>query len=235
MGRPTQSFSLFSQQWGRAGRVMVDESLEDRWDEFSDDERRAHIAASTKQYSIIIDHVSNRKRHGLPDAKRRYTMDRRESGSRSKSAVIPSRTCTECAASYDRTELVCPYCGTEPDIVTRTTPHQVDGDLIELSPEALAILRGEVDKPLDIWAGAPPEVVRGMTGHWHQRNAAQSELRAAMSQWCGYRTQQTDFAHPEVRKAMKEFFFTFGIDVVSAQALARKEATELTEVIRRSL
>jgi superfamily II DNA or RNA helicase len=66
MARPTQSFSLYSQQFGRALRPLPG-----------------------KQWAIINDHVQNVMRHGVPDAPRIWTLDRREKRSRS-STVSPS-------------------------------------------------------------------------------------------------------------------------------------------------
>ncbi len=52
--RPTQSFTLFTQQFGRALRLMLAPDLIGLWDQFSDDERLAFIAASSKPNAIII-------------------------------------------------------------------------------------------------------------------------------------------------------------------------------------
>lgn len=232
MARPTQSFPLFAQQFGRSLRVMVEEALMASWDTFTDEERLAMISYSHKPKAMIIDHVGNVHRHGLPDAIQQFSLDSREKRSRAK-AIIPVRTCPACGSAYERIELACPYCGVAPDPVGRSTPHQVDGDLHELLPEALAKLRGEIDPPLRVMVGLSPEVIRGVTGHWHQKNAAQKDLREMMSLWCGYRTQA--ISGDELRKVQKEFFLTFGIDVLSAQALPRKEANELTERIRKTI
>ena len=80
MARPTQSFSLFAQQFGRALRPM-----------------------DGKEHAIIIDHVGNVHRHGLPDAPRDWSLDRRERrSSKNVDIVIPTRTCPECAGAYER-------------------------------------------------------------------------------------------------------------------------------------
>jgi superfamily II DNA or RNA helicase len=82
MARPTQSFALFSQQFGRALRLMIDGSLYPIWDTLTSEERRAHIAASKKPRAIIIDHVGNvermAKQYGLPDYPPVWSLDRRE-------------------------------------------------------------------------------------------------------------------------------------------------------------
>jgi DNA repair protein RadD len=207
--RPTQSFPLYAQQFGRALRVM-----------------------DGKPYAIIIDHVGNVFRHGLPDRQRAHTLDGRKRQDRPN--PIPIRTCTECGASYERTEIQCPYCGTPPDPPAgRSAPEFVDGDLCELDEATLARLRGEIDAYPKFPYNAPPEVVKGIIGRWHQKHGAQMSLRQAISEWAALRTMATE--GEEVRKAQKEFFLTFGVDVLSAQALPRAEAEKLEAQIRRQM
>ena len=126
MARPTQSYGLYSQQFGRALRPM-----------------------EGKTHAIIIDDVNNVLRHGLPDAPRTWSLDRREK--RSRGAIddaIPLRTCLNgaCLAVYPRTNRTCPNCGFFSPPTIRSAPEFVDGDLLELDPEALARLRGEIDR-----------------------------------------------------------------------------------------
>jgi superfamily II DNA or RNA helicase len=232
MARPTQSFPLFAQQFGRALRLMVGDDLMKVWDTFDDDTRRMHIAQSGKPKAIVIDHVSNVSRHGLPDAPRVFSLERREKRSKAV-VVIPVRTCPNCAASYERVEILCPHCGFEPIPPARHAPHHVDGDLHEMSEELLIKLRSEIDAPPKFPYGAAPEVVAGIRGHWWRKKEAQESLRDMMALWCGYRTQATE--GPELRKAMKEFYLTFGMDVLTAQSLSRADAEKLTEEIRRTI
>lgn len=232
--RPTHSFPLYAQQFGRDLRVLVDDRYWPFWDQYSDAERLAIIAASTKPKGIIIDHVGNVGRHGLPDRPRGHSLDSREK--RNKTVVIiPVRTCPNCGATYERVEVKCPYCAASPLIVSRNTPELVDGDLHELDEATLARMRGEIDKAPNIWAGAPPEVVRGIVGNHWKKHEAQQTLRADIAQWCGYRTQNQDASSEEVRRAMKEFYLTFGVDVMSAQALPASDAKDLAERIRRTI
>lgn len=232
MARPTHSFPLFAQQFGRACRVMVSENYLQNWDMYSDAERCDIIARSSKPRALIIDHVGNIHRHGLPDAVRTYTLDRRATRSRVQN-IIPIRTCAKCGSAYERSEIACPYCQYRQLPTERSTPAQVDGDLHELDPAVLARMRGEIEAGPNIQTWMSPEIVRGITGHWHQKNAAQRELREAIAQWGGYQTQSTDT--DELRKAQKRFFLIFGVDVLTAQTLARKEAEELTARVRSSM
>ena len=232
--RPTQSFPLYAQQFGRALRVMVSETLMQNWDGLSDRQRLEFIAYSNKTNAIIIDHVGNVFRHGLPDRMRAHTLDGRRR--QDKANVIPIRTCPECGTSYERVEICCPYCGAFPEPPAgRTAPEFVDGDLHELDEATLAKLRGDIDAYPKFPYGAAPEVVKGIIGHWHQKRGAQAQLRQAMSEWAGVRTQNQDPDSHEVRKVQREFFLTFGLDVLSAQALPRGEAEKLEEKIRRQM
>lgn len=63
--------------------------------------------------AIIIDHVGNVERFGLPTADREWTLEGREKGKTSSSgATIKSVTvCQTCFASFYRTGGTCPYCG----------------------------------------------------------------------------------------------------------------------------
>lgn len=205
MARPTQSFALYSQQFGRALRPL-----------------------EGKSHAIVIDHVSNVLRHGLPDAPRVWTLDRREKRARGKpDDVIPVRTCPSCLSVYERIYRECPFCGHYPEPAGRSGPEMVDGDLAELTPEALARLRGEIDKPLVIPYNATPEIAGAVKKRHHEKAQAQAALREAMAQWGGHRVAEG----MSLSQAQRRFWLAFGIDVASAQTLGRAEAEALTERI----
>jgi len=213
MARPTQSYGLYVQAFGRALRPM-----------------------EGKQYATIIDHVSNVLRHGLPDAPRSWTLDRRDR--RSKTAPgegpIPLRSCLNCAGVYERSKVVCPYCGTPVVYAGRSAPDQVDGSLCELLPDVLARMRGEIARSdsLLIPVGAGPEVVGRKQREHRERMEAQTALRAQMALWGGARTARGI----SIAEAQREFFLRFGnIDVGTAQTLGRIDAIALTERINRDL
>ena len=212
--RPTQSFALFAQQFGRSLRIL-----------------------DGKQWAIIIDHVGNTLRHGLPDAARVWSLDRRERRSKSLSSdVIPTRTClnAECMGVYERVHSACPYCGAVAIPQSRGTPEQVDGDLHELDPIVLAHMRGEIsriDSVPQYPTGAGP-AVRGAIArtHW-ERQQGQSALRHTIAVWSGWQ-HALGRDDPE---SYKRFFFKFGIDVASAQALNATDAAALTERVAAEL
>lgn len=104
--RPTMSEGLFLQQVGRALRPMAG-----------------------KENAIIIDHVGNCRKHGLPDEIREWVLtdDKVSSRRKSQPAEVKIRVCQSCYAAFDPAP-VCPVCGTECE-AARTPPKQVDGEL----------------------------------------------------------------------------------------------------------
>lgn len=243
MARPTQSFALFVQQFGRALRLMIDGALYPIWDTITDEERRAHIAASSKPAAIIIDHVGNVERHGLPDAYREWSLDRRDRRSSSApSDVIPVRTCAnvECFAVYERVYKACPFCGFVTPPAGRSLPEQVDGDLIELDAEALAILRGavaytnmtEAEKLAEVQGKYMPIVgQRAALKRQRQQLEAQEALQASMSWWGGYHRA----AGQDDSEIYRRFFFAFGVDFMNAQALKTTDALALADRVNFKL
>jgi superfamily II DNA or RNA helicase len=207
--RPSESYGLYSQQFGRILRIMKD-----------------------KKFGTIIDHVGNVMRHGLPDVGREWTLDARERRPRGERDpdVIPTRTCIECTGLYEAIYNICPYC-LEPWVpADRSSPEQVDGDLAELDPEVLAALRGEinrVDTPsttiYERMAGKGDKVARGAAANQRKRQEAQAILRDSMKLWGGY---QAHMGRPKP-EGQKRFYFKFGVDVMRAQALGRPAAAEL--------
>ena len=96
--RPTQSLTLYIQQAMRCMRYRPD--------------KRA----------VIIDHVGNYARHGLPDDDREWTLDKkpkRKKGEKSQPAENAVTQCPECFLTFhtrdESGEVVklCPYCGAE--------------------------------------------------------------------------------------------------------------------------
>lgn len=207
MARPTQSYGLYVQQFGRALRLL-----------------------DGKTHALIIDHVGNVHRHGLPDRPRVWSLDRRERSTRNRpNDVIPTRTCPSCLAVYERVEKCCPYCGFYPEPASRSSIIEVDGDLSELDPETLRRMRGEIDLAPTFPRGASQIIVDHLKNvHWEKRQAQES-LRLAMMLWGGgHRIGQES-------RSQREFFHRFGIDVLTAQTLSAREAAELEMKIRKDL
>jgi superfamily II DNA or RNA helicase len=213
--RPTQSYCLYAQQFGRSLRPM-----------------------SGKKHAIIIDHVSNVLRHGLvDDLRRRWSLDRRDRRGRNTPLdVTPVKTCLnpQCLAVYERTERSCPACGFYTAPSQRGSPEFVDGDLNELDPETLAKLRGEIgriDSAPKISKYLEPIAQAGIAKQHARRQEEQRELRSAIAAWAGWLKHK----NLEDSKIYKTFYFAFGIDIATAQTLGAKEAQELTEKIKMAI
>lgn len=243
MVRKTESEQLYTQQFGRVLRLMLgDQShLLDTWGEFTDQQRLAFIAASPKPFGIIIDHVGNVIRHGLPDAPRIDGLERRNSRASSTDDAIPLRRCANtqylgkpnnpCNFVYERSKLCCPRCGFVPVVAQRSGPEFVDGDLFELDAKTLAALRGQV---LDLMS--VPYAVQGVPMGVINRNHmakvdAQFRLRQSMALWAGWKRYQG----VDDREQFKQFYLTYGVDVLTAQGLKREDAEALNTRITQHL
>jgi DNA repair protein RadD len=233
--RPTESFALYSQQFGRALRLMIPDDLSRIWDSFSDSERRAFIANSLKPTAIILDHVGNVIRHnGPPDKRQTWSLDRRERRRAKDSDEIPIRVCVACLQPYERTKKLCPYCGHYQEPVARSNVEFVDGDLTELDPETLKALRGEIARiDGDFYApnGLSIEAQIGARGNHMKRQEHQRSLRNAIAWWAGAQTAQ-GFDESE---SYRRFFFKFGVDVANAQTLGARDAEELATKVLTEL
>lgn len=211
--RPTQSYALYAQMFGRALRPF-----------------------EGKSYAIIIDAVSNVMRHGLPDAPREWSLDRRERRT-GKSEPSTVRVCTACAAVYERFRDACPDCGEPvPKPADRSGPTQVDGDLYELDPDVLAQMRNEV-----VGARETPEAMRDrltalnvpvpgvMSNVKRQRERLDAlvKLDLKLAEWAGYRRAE-GLSDSEI---FRKFYLTYGVSWLEAQALKAADADKLRERI----
>lgn len=216
MARPTNSYGLYVQQFGRGLRPKAG-----------------------KLNAIVIDHVGNVKRHnGPPDVPRRWSLDARERRARGKfdPDVIPVRVCSNCTSPYESVKSVCPFCGHEWKVERRDGPIYVDGDLIELDPEALARMRGEIDRINEdpralrarmLAANMPPVAAYGAEKRHRARQDAQRALRQLIALWAGVQHSLGRDDH----EAYKRFYFRYGIDVGSAQVLSRSETHKLSGLL----
>lgn len=211
--RPTQSYGLYVQQFGRALRPL-----------------------HGKTDAIIIDHVGNVIRHGLPDMTRTWSLGRRIKRQQGKE-IVPVRACPNCTYVYLKTVAACPDCGYAPVPQSRSVPEHVDGDLTELDPATLAQMRADADRigmdPIAYRAdlirrGCPVVGLSRNIKNHNTRRAAQADLLYAIGVWGAYRRRE-GLSDSE---SYKRFYFKFGIDVLSAQALGTASALELAERIR---
>ena len=212
MARPTASYGLYVQQFGRALRLL-----------------------DGKNFGLIIDMVGNVKRHGLPDAPREWSLDRREKRGKSDSGAPAVKTCSECMGVYAVGPSSCPYCGHTPVVGAggRGELVMVDAELRELTAEELADLRGESDKLSKEW-NVPygSSKVHMMAAISHNKTVgAQRELREAIALYAGaFRAMGVpdQMIHVDLAKR-------YGTNVSAAQVLRPKEANELRERIMNDL
>ena len=79
--------------------------------------------------AIIIDHVGNCYRHGLPDDEREWSLEPKHK----QENFVKIRECKSCFAVYPPTMAKCPYCGAEATKEIRKTERKtVEVDLVEL-------------------------------------------------------------------------------------------------------
>lgn len=234
--RPTQSFGLYVQQFGRVLRLMLTPEELRGYNDLSDEGRRAVIALSGKPYGTIIDHVGNVEAHGLPDKPRMWSLDAREARSSTPGLDdIPLRICLTCTQPFERVYKVCPWCGAGiPEPESRSRIECVDGDLIELSVEALAALRGEIariDGEARVPYGLPQHAVTAVHRRHAERQEAQRDLRSAIAWWAGYQSARGASESESYRR----FYLRYGVDVGTAQTLGRPEAAALAERVHADM
>lgn len=210
MARPTLSFQLFLQQFGRVLRTL-----------------------DGKSFGIIIDHVGNVVRHGLPDAYREETLDSRERGSRgAKSDAIPMRACLNpsCCRAYEAIYKACPYCGHSIEPASRAKPEFVDGDATEIDAATLAAMRGLIEQQMAFPAipyGASPVVAQGIRNRHLEKCQTQIALREAIAWWAGWQK----YRGLNESQSYRAFYFRFGVDVLTAQTLNRADSQALLDRI----
>jgi superfamily II DNA or RNA helicase len=117
--RPTQSLGLYLQQVGRSLRPC-----------------------EGKTKAVILDHVGNCQRHGLPDEERVWSLEGHTAQKKSLADSLPIRICPNCMAAQPATVKICKYCGTAFEIQYRTVAEQ-DGELKEIDPAASRRLRNQ--------------------------------------------------------------------------------------------
>jgi DNA repair protein RadD len=198
MARPTASLGKYRQMVGRALRFVPG------------------------KVALIIDHVSNIRRHKYPDLVTQWSLARRDKrGKLDKDPdEIDLRVCHECTRPYERFLTACPHCGAEiplPEPRDRSIK-TVDGDLILLDRATLAEMRRAtiMETPASIGdrvgAVAGDFAARGVINKQIEKFAAHDRLKNALAQWAGIERHKglSD------REIQKKFYLTTGIDVLTA-------------------
>lgn len=204
MARPTASLAVYLQQFGRALRVLAG-----------------------KPFGLVIDHVSNWKRHGFPDKAHYWSLDRRDKRAKREPdpEEIPLTACRNCSRPYERCLPACPYCGWVPPLPEGggRTLEQVDGDLMLLDRATLQRLRDAtvLESPASMGQrvadAAGPLAGKGALNRQIERHGAQQRLSAAIAQWAGIQR----WLGRSDNESFRRFYLTLGIDVLSSLALPR--------------
>lgn len=214
MARPTASLGKYLQSVGRALRPAPGKT------------------------ALIIDHVSNVIRHGLPDMPREWTLDRRQK--KAKQVKDPDEieltVCKNCLKPYEKFRTVCPYCGAEPALPEprSRTIEMVEGDLVLLDRAALERMRrgtmleapGSVAERVARVAG--PIAAKGVANRQMEKIAAQGELKDAIAQWAAIERSR-GFSDREI---YKRFYLSTGMDVLTALDGSRSRQDYLTTAER---
>jgi DNA repair protein RadD len=101
--RPTASTALYLQMVGRGLRPKPDGSR-----------------------AVILDHVGNALRHGLPTDERKWSLEGRPK--RAREAAVSVRICPDCFAAMPSGTAICPACGVQ-QVIKQREIVTADGDL----------------------------------------------------------------------------------------------------------
>lgn len=212
MARPTMSLGKYLQMVGRGLRT-----------------------AKGKPYLMLIDHVGNVRRHGLPDKPRQWTLDRIR---KKRKTMDLMRVCDNpmCNAPYDRELTECPWCGTaairkQGGGGGRVPPEQVDGDLYLIDPFSLQQMEndthledpGEIQKRVARAAGAAAGISHAKKQM--ERIETQKELSEKIAWWAG---EFKSLGYND-REIHKKFFIEQGMTINQALAMKNAEMKKLLE------
>lgn len=226
MARPTASIVKYLQMFGRALRTMAG-----------------------KLYGLIIDHVSNVVRHGLPDKQRFWSLFRREKRGKQKPDPedMPMTRCTNldrgdglaCCKPYPKIMTSCPHCGYVPPLPEpgQRTIEVVEGDLVLLDREKLEQMR--LSMKIEDPASVARRVAKGAGFDGAGKHAAdkqiekitsQSRLRATIEQWAGFQRA----AGRDDRETHKRFYLATKMTVYEALAgdRSREDFDKMEEIVR---
>lgn len=216
MARPTWSLGKYMQMVGRALRYVPG------------------------KVALIIDHVSNVKRHGLPSKHRVWTLARRDKRGKSEPDPddIPVTICKECTRPYERFHRACPYCGAFPPLPepSERSIEMVDGDLMLLDRATLERMRAatELESPADmagrVAAAAGDIAGKGAAKRQMEKIEAQAALSDAIAQWAGI-GRAAGMSDVEM---YRRFYLTTGMDVLSALSVerSRQDYETMSETVR---
>jgi len=199
MARPTASLAVYLQQFGRALRILPG-----------------------KEFGLIVDHVSNWKRHGFPDKPHHWTLDRQDKRAKRERDPedVPLTACRACSRPYERFYTCCPYCGAVPPLPApaERTIEMVEGDLVLLDRAKLDEMRKAILLPTPADVANRAAFVAGKAAGAFQADKAiekiqaQTRLKDAISQWAGIQR----YKGRGDRESYRRFYLATGLDVLGA-------------------
>lgn len=213
--RPTESESLFLQQVGRVLRP-----------------------AEGKEYGLVLDHVGNVSRHGLPHSDREWTLDGRKRGKGGKREIeqtIRVLQCPKCYLAHDPAPC-CPSCGHTYEVQGREVEKR-EGQLEEVTEAP--VQRVATGRLQDMASMKAAGISTGRAAHIlaarAEKDKLQNELRDLLVRWSkatgrGVR-DGWGFAIADVRdmkpKALREHIETVGEALFLDAANDNREQTSL--------
>lgn len=228
MLRPTQSYALFKQQFGRVLRIAPD-----------------------KPYGIIIDHVGNvefmMRQYGLRYVHDDPTWSLDDADKVNKKSLgddeapLETMRCPKCAffAVVEDFKDGCPDCGHHETPKEREDRihhlQEKKGNLVEMSFSVIDELikeRERIDLPVSEFSkslhGLPEVAYHNSLNNHAKRLHAQTVLRDSIQKWCE-RYNLRENLHPAL--IQRQFELTFGENIFKAQLLSERKAMELNKRI----
>ncbi len=155
LARPTASLTLYIQQAMRPMRP---------------DPENANKTA------IVIDHVGNVFRHGMPDDDREWSLETKKKKPQARTKGV--KTCPQCfTAMYSNTR-ACPVCGFEFAPAERQEmPEEKDGALLKVEDVQRKLKRQEVGRARTIQELEEIAIQRGYSMRWVTKMAAIKHIR----------------------------------------------------------
>lgn len=145
LARPTQSLTLYIQQSMRAMRF--------------DEDNPGKVA-------VIIDHVGNVYRHGLPDEDREWSLEGRKKKKTGTARMeIPLKVCPKCYGAHEPAR-ICKLCGYVYPAAVVSDPKQRDGELAEIVELEKKKLRQEIGRARDVITLEQIAMARGYKPTW---------------------------------------------------------------------
>jgi len=142
LARPTQSLTLYIQQAMRAMRIDKD---------------------NPNKVAIIIDHVGNVYRHGLPDEDREWTLESKKKKSVPREVMM--KICPKCYYAHNPAP-ICPGCGHIYEVAVQEAIEEKAGELTEILEIQKKEKKQEVGRARNVVSLEQIAMARGYNPNW---------------------------------------------------------------------